>query len=110
SRLSLERADGLSRSESRRCPRRTIMSDLPFDDLPAEVERYEFLEPQSYVFAADRREFMGVLGAGVMIVAAAAPAGAQRRGRRGPARAERLSERFHIGEDGVVTVFTSKVE
>src|SRR5690606_28482850 len=46
----------------------------------------------------------------------ASAAQAQRGGRRRPGRggdqpqAEQLSQRFHIAADGVVTVFTSKVE
>ncbi len=44
-----------------------------------------------------------------MIAVAAREARAQGRG-RGPRREERLTERFHLGVDGVITVLTSKVE
>jgi isoquinoline 1-oxidoreductase len=86
------------------------MSDSRFDEDLPEVERYEQREPQRYSFAPGRREFMQTLGAGLMVYAAVQPAAAQRR--RGPMarQAELLSERFHLGEDGIVTVFTSKVE
>ena len=77
------------------------------DDL--EVERYELREPQAYHFAANRREFAQTLGAGLLIAVAAREARAQGRG-RGPRREERLTERFHLGVDGVITVLTSKVE
>src|SRR5262245_27652317 len=84
------------------------------DRAPSEVERYEQREPPAYRFDADRREFVQVLGAGLVIAVAAAKSRAQqgdRRGGRGggegtvaPAR------RFHIGADGKITGFTSKVE
>ncbi|MEX2287423.1 MAG: molybdopterin cofactor-binding domain-containing protein [Planctomycetaceae bacterium] len=86
------------------------MSNQPFDDQAVEVERYELREPNSYLFEADRREFIQALGAGLMIVAMANTATAQRRRGRNARRAETLSERFHLGEDGTVTVLTSKVE
>ena len=87
------------------------MSVNPFDDQMAEVERYELHEPKPYAFEADRREFVQALGAGLIIVAAADAANAQRRrGGRAARRNEPLSERFHLGGDGVVTVLTSKVE
>ena len=93
------------------------MREEPLSDGLSEVERYELREPARYRFAADRREFVQALGAGLVIAAGADAARGQRggrgRGRRGgfgggaPAK---LSERFHIGEDGVVTVMTTKVE
>jgi len=87
-----------------------------------EVERYELREAPRYRFEAarlsspqaNRREFVQVLGAGVVIAVSARSARAQRGGRRRGDRREEadenLSARFHIGEDGVVTVMTSKVE
>ena len=51
-----------------------------------EVERYELREHAPYVFAADRREFVQTLGAGLMIVATVRGANAQRRGRRSARR------------------------
>lgn len=87
------------------------MSNTPFDDQNVEVERYEFREPLRYSFAADRREFVQSLGAGLMIVATIKNvARGQRRGRRNARRDENLSDRFHLGKDGVLTVLTSKVE
>jgi isoquinoline 1-oxidoreductase len=86
------------------------MAIEPFDDRAAEVERYELGELIPYLFEAGRREFIGALGAGLLIVAAANPVRAQRRGRRSARRDENLRQRFHVGEDGVITVLTSKVE
>ncbi len=72
-----------------------------------EVERYEFRESKPYTFQADRREFVQSVGAGVIVAVAARRATAQGRTAR---RDEQLSERFHFGEDGFITVLTSKVE
>ena len=86
------------------------MSDTPFDDQHVEVERYELREPKRYSFQTDRREFVQTLGAGLMVAAAVNTAGGQRRGGRTARRDELLSQRFHLGENGIVTVLTSKVE
>jgi isoquinoline 1-oxidoreductase len=78
-----------------------------------EDERYELVEEPSYWFEASRREFVQVLGAGLVIMVSSGAASAQRpEGRRGGRGGEpaKLSQRFHIGTDGVVTVMTSKVE
>jgi len=78
------------------------------DDL--EPERYELRERPSYRFELDRRQFGGVLGAGLLITSLVArnlgalPA---RQARRSPPR---IAERLHIGEDGVVTVMSGKVD
>jgi isoquinoline 1-oxidoreductase len=94
------------------------MSDEEIISELNEVERYELREPRRHHFAADRREFVQALGAGLVIAAGADAARGQRGGRRGRGRRggfgggapAKLSERFHIGEDGVVTVMTTKVE
>jgi CO/xanthine dehydrogenase Mo-binding subunit len=87
--------------------------ELESDEFP-EVERYELHENRSYHFSADRREFVQVVGAGLMIAvttdASRAQAPGRRGGERGPRREEKLTDRFHIDQDGVVTVLTSKVE
>ena len=84
---------------------------------PCEAERYELRERPRYRFAANRREFVHALGAGLVIVGAAGRAGAQQGGRRRGGRGRgddeapaTVAERFHIAPDGVVTVMTSKVE
>lgn len=83
------------------------MTNQPILDEFDEVERYELREPKPYSFRADRREFVQTLGAGLVVAVAASRTEAQRRSAR---REEKLSERFHFGEDGVITVMTSKVE
>ena len=84
-------------------------------DEPIEDERYELLAGPAYDFAHNRREFVGVLGAGLLIVVAAPSAIAQQTERRpgGPDRggqSAKIADRVHIGVDGTVTVLTGKVE
>ena len=72
-----------------------------------EPERYELHEGPFYRFEINRREFAQVLGAGILISVAVPASLAQR------ANADRtinLAQRLHIGADGLITVFTSKVE
>jgi CO/xanthine dehydrogenase Mo-binding subunit len=85
--------------------------DAFHDEFP-EIERYEFHEPPRYRFEPNRREALQILGAGLVIAVASRTSSAQpgRRGGGGSGRPEKVSERFHIGRDGVVTVMTSKVE
>jgi CO/xanthine dehydrogenase Mo-binding subunit len=90
------------------------MNPLSADHDLNEVERYEFRERAAYRFDADRREFVAVLGAGLMVAVSAANAHGQR-GRRGGGRGGdggtvAPARRFHIGADGTVTAFTGKVE
>ena len=68
------------------------------------------LERHEYEFALTRREFVQVLGAGLLITAGAAPVAAQRRGGRGGGQARNLAARIHLGQDGAITVLTGKVE
>ena len=78
--------------------------DLEF----TEPERYELHEGPFYHFEISRRGFVHVLGAGILI-SVASPAGlAQRAGRS--ERSINLAQRLHIGADGLITLFTSKVE
>ncbi len=74
----------------------------------AEPERYELQEGPFYHFEISRREFVQVLGAGILISVAVPAAFAQRAG-RGESSGS-LAQRLHIGADGGITVFTSKVE
>ncbi|MEZ5354820.1 MAG: molybdopterin cofactor-binding domain-containing protein [Bryobacteraceae bacterium] len=65
-----------------------------------EPERYELFEAPAYTFTLDRREFLGVAGVLVTLTftgeahAQTTPAGA----------------RIHVGDNGIVTVLTGKVE
>jgi isoquinoline 1-oxidoreductase subunit beta len=76
-----------------------------------EPERYELFEGPAYRFAPTRREFIESIGAGLLILAAAsAPAEAQRGRTGGGVTGSTLEARLHIGEDGVITVLSGKVE
>ena len=76
-----------------------------------EVERYELDEPVVYRFQPSRRDFVKILGAGMVIaVSSSRVANAQRRGGRNERSSETIAERFHIAKDGMITVLTSKVE
>ena len=60
-----------------------------------------------------RRDFLSALGGGVVVLCVVEAADAQESGRRargGDARPQEISAWMHIGEDGVVTVFTGKAE
>ena len=59
----------------------------------------------THTLAVNRREFLEIAGAGLLIVAAAPPSEAQRGGGAGA-----LETRLHIGEDGFITILTGKVE
>jgi len=82
------------------------MPDAPFQ---IEPERYELAAAPAYRFAVDRRDFLGLLGGGLLIVFSA---GAQESGRRGRSQSvpEDLDAWLHIGEDGAVSVYTGKTE
>src|SRR6058998_803806 len=76
---------------------------LPYD---------EPIERVGYDFGLKRRAFVQLLGAG-LLVAANAPALAQRGGRRGGfggAGARTIAARIHLGKDGSITVLVGKVE
>jgi isoquinoline 1-oxidoreductase beta subunit len=77
-----------------------------------EVDADQLIEPVRFDFAVDRRTFVQVFGAGVL-VSVAVPALAQRRGRRGGFRGgppPNVAARIHIGSDGTITVLTGKTE
>src|SRR5207248_7054872 len=64
-----------------------------------------------------RRDFVKVLGAGLLIAVSGSASPAQVRGRRGGrgggfagSRVSNISARLHIGKDGTITVMTGKVE
>lgn len=73
------------------------------------LERYELRERPLYRFDANRREFVQVLGAGLLVAVTVSQAPAQLRGRGGGSRGVKLNQRFQFDGD-LVTVFTSKVE
>jgi CO/xanthine dehydrogenase Mo-binding subunit len=80
-----------------------------------EPERYEFDSPPPYHFELGRREFFKIVGGGVAVYLVMREGfGAQESGRRRFNFDERLPQNIgawlHVGEDGVVTVYTGKVE
>src|ERR1039458_7128607 len=83
----------------------------PMPETPAQIEpeRYELTAPLAYRFAVDRRDFIGLLGGGLLI---AFSAGAQESGRarRSEALPQDLDAWLHIGEDGAVAIYTGKTE
>ena len=79
----------------------------------AEIDYDELLEPVRFSFALDRRSFVKVLGAGVLVSAVGVPALGQRRGRGSGYRDGQpamLSARIHFGDDGTITVLSGKVD
>lgn len=74
--------------------------------LELEPERYELGERPAYDFAPTRREFVELVGTGLLITVLAAPADAQ----RGAQQEAGIASRLHIGKDGDVTVLSGKVE
>jgi CO/xanthine dehydrogenase Mo-binding subunit len=85
-------------------------------DEPIEEERYELLAGPCYDFTHNRREFIEVLGAGILIAVAASNGMAQQSEPRKSGSSDRggqknkIADRLHIGVDGTVTVLTGKVE
>jgi isoquinoline 1-oxidoreductase len=78
-----------------------------------EIERYELSEPRRYTFELERREFIRLFGAGIVVAVAAADALAQETGRQRPqGRGDTpdLAAWLHIDEAGLVHVSTGKVE
>lgn len=80
-----------------------------------EPERYEFCAPTTHRFELQRRDFFKLLGAGVLIISAVPEAIArQESGARPPQFGQPLPKEIsawlHIGENGVTTVYTGKVE
>ena len=84
-------------------------------DETIEDERFELLVGASYDFTHNRREFVEVCGAGILIALATRTGLAQQAGRRGGdanrgGQNAKISDRLHIGIDGTVTVLTGKVD
>jgi isoquinoline 1-oxidoreductase len=88
------------------------MSDPLSGDGALEPERYELRAGPAYRFEVDRREFVKLLGTGLVVWLAAEPAPAQESGRAGRADdvPPEIAAWLHVAEDGTVTVYTGKVE
>jgi isoquinoline 1-oxidoreductase len=83
-----------------------------FDDYPIEVERYE-LADEAGRWETNRREFFRLAGAGLavaLLVTRDSDAQQPGRGQRGGGGPREIGAWLHIGEDGVITVYTGKVE
>jgi isoquinoline 1-oxidoreductase len=92
------------------------MTTIPSTDHRVDPEIYEPVERDDSPWDLSRREFVQVLGAGLLITVTGEVALAQRQGGkgggggfggRGPAN---VAARLHIDRNGAVTVMTSKVE
>jgi nicotinate dehydrogenase subunit B len=91
------------------------MSELIFDDLLLDPERYELFTDTIFSAELDRRSFFRIVGGGLIVACVSGEAAAQQpgRGRRGGFGAtgpKELGAWLHIGEDSAVTVYTGKVE
>jgi nicotinate dehydrogenase subunit B len=92
------------------------MSKTKAEPIVIETERYELQALPAYHFEFDRRDFLRVLGGGLLVVCAAGEAAAIQesgRGRRafqGEPLPQDISSWLHIDQAGKVTVFTGKVE
>lgn len=74
-----------------------------------EPERYELREEPPYRFSLTRREFLRALGSGLLVLCVAQEAAPQRRLGEGGGPQD-ISAWIHIGEDGLITAYTGKVE
>jgi len=85
------------------------------DNFASEPERYELHSSALHHFDLQRRDFFKVLGAGIAIFTVAANASAAqesgtRRHHGDQDQPRDISSWLHINDDGIVTVFTGKVE
>jgi isoquinoline 1-oxidoreductase len=91
------------------------MNELSNLEIAIEPERYELHERPAYHFELDRREFLKVLGGGILVcylldTADAQPPGRGRRRGGGQPVPRDVAAWLHIGEDGAITVYTGKAE
>jgi CO/xanthine dehydrogenase Mo-binding subunit len=82
------------------------------DEHAIEPERYELTEAKRYRFELERRDFLRVVGGGLVVVAAIPSVFAQESGRGAQARGDtaNLAAWLHIDEQGRVTAYTGKTE
>jgi nicotinate dehydrogenase subunit B len=87
---------------------------LTAPDVDVEMERYEHWESPRYHFSVDRRDFLRVLGGGLVVcLLVEAQADAQQRGRGGGGGSsgpQEIGGWLHIDEAGNVTCYTGKTE
>jgi nicotinate dehydrogenase subunit B len=81
------------------------------EPLALELQQHESIERLRYAFEVNRRDFVKLLGGGLLVCACIRPARAQE---SGASHSEELPESvdawLHINQDGAVTVYTGKVE
>src|SRR6266568_3590480 len=85
------------------------MTEEPLTNDSALKQYEELLERVDYDFGLNRRAFVQILGAGLLI-AASAPTLAQRRRGFAGGGARTIAARIHLGKDGSISVLTGKVE
>ena len=83
-------------------------------DFEFEPERYELHKAPVYSFVPDRRDFLKLLGGGLVVLVSLPRASAQEsgggRGRGGAATPQDIGAWLHIAESGAITAYTGKVE
>ena len=84
-------------------------------DLDLELERYELFAEPFYNFTFDRRQFLKVFSGGIALLVPASNLLAQEQGESGGRGLDQrlpndVGAWIHIDENGVVSVFTGKVE
>ncbi|MDB5292435.1 MAG: nicB, partial [Phycisphaerales bacterium] len=95
----------------------SLVKPCPHPNPPPEYRGRE-KDPRRYCHAPaaqeepglSRRDFVRILGAGLVIAVGGGTAAGQRAGGRRPQREAAVAARLHIGKDGVITVMTGKVE
>jgi nicotinate dehydrogenase subunit B len=91
---------------------------MPEFEIPGfETERYELHAGPAYRFVSDRRDFIKLLGGGLVILLALGrdaeaqeSGGGGRRGGGGRPMPQDIGAWLHIAESGAITVYTGKVE
>src|SRR4051812_18342064 len=110
----------IRRWPARRERRRTVMAtENTFEQVQGVMPEFDAqVDRVKFDFAPSRREFVGALGAGLMIAVCITQAEAQQRPQGGQRRGggfggggpTKISARLHIGKDGIITLMTGKVE
>ena len=80
-----------------------------------EPERYELASAPAYVFDLDRRDFFKLFGAGILLLSVLNDGASSQESGKGEKKSSEtqptaISAWLHIGENGIVTVYTGKVE
>ena len=88
--------------------------EVGLQEPPIEEERYELQARPKYAFSVERRDFLKVVGGGLVVLLVYPRAEAQRQGRgRGGGNAgqpEEIAAWLRVAEDGKVTCHTGKTE